>query len=195
MTLTTIKIDASDCYWRNLFTSEQLDEIEQYCNKFDTESGTIDNSNRSDSNMRQSNIAWIERNSECEWFFSAIEKAVNKINTRFFGFDIFRLNIMQYTLYDEAGSHYDWHWDMYYAVPLEGDSPQQRKVSVVLQLSDPSEYDGGELELSPGGSIKTVPKERGYMSIFPGFVVHRVSPVTLGKRKTLVAWFTGPDWR
>lgn len=195
MKLTTIKMEAADCFWSDLFTQDELDQIEQYCNTFDMTPGTINTDNGENTTVRKSNVAWINRNQDCEWFFSKIESAVNKINTRFFGFDIYHLRQMQYTLYNEEGSHYDWHWDMYYSGPFEGDTPMQRKVSAVLQLSNPEDYEGGELELSPGGLIKSIPKQRGYLSVFPGFIVHRVTPIISGERKTLVAWFSGPDWR
>jgi PKHD-type hydroxylase len=64
---------------------------------------------------------------------------------------------------------------------------------MVLQLSDPSEYEGGNLEiLSSQGEVLTVDKKKGFLAMFPSFKTHRVTPVTSGTRKSLVVWATGP---
>ena len=41
----------------------------------------------------------------------------------------------------------------------------------------------------------TAPKERGTVIAFPSYQLHRVTPVTAGIRKSLVAWVLGPDFR
>jgi len=64
-----------------------------------------------------------------------------------------------------------------------------------VQLNVGNDYEGGSLELLPCGTIKQIEKKKGYMVSFPSFVLHRVSPVVSCIRRTLVAWFTGPDWR
>jgi PKHD-type hydroxylase len=70
-----------------------------------------------------------------------------------------------------------------------------RKISVVVQLSDPSDYTGGELNLNGGNGIITAPKEKNTVIIFPSFVLHRVTPVLTGIRKSLVTWVAGPPLR
>ena len=69
-----------------------------------------------------------------------------------------------------------------------------RKLTLVLQLSDPSEYEGGELQsltsLQPG----TVNKKKGIIAAFPSWTLHQVTPVTKGVRKTLVIWVAGPQF-
>lgn len=199
MNLTTIRIEHTDCYWENLFTAEELESIDEYCQTFEVEIATAGNQPYvSDSlyKIRKSHVAWIPRNDDSNWFFSKIEAAVNKINSKYYSFDIYPLEMIQYTIYDEEGSHYDWHWDIFVGNELDNLKAQsQRKMSAILQLVEPSEYDGGVLEIAPSGVIKEIPRQQGYMSIFPAFVPHRVTPVTSGLRKTLVAWFVGPDWR
>ena len=51
-----------------------------------------------------------------------------------------------------------------------GPGLSNRKLSVVLQLSDPGEYEGGELQINVGGSILSVPKELGLICFFPSFL-------------------------
>jgi PKHD-type hydroxylase len=71
------------------------------------------------------------------------------------------------------------------------------KLSVSLQLSDESEYEGGELQFLNTGqnSMYTAPKERGTIIIFDSRVKHRVRPIKKGARKSLVAWMVGPRWK
>ena len=195
MNLTTIKIESVDCFWDGLFSDEELDQICEYCEQFPKETGTIGDAVK-DEEFRKSTISWIGKNQDSDWFFSRIESAVNKLNSKFYGFDLYRLNHMQYTLYEKDQSHYSWHWDMYTGNSLENlNNTEQRKLSAVLQLSDANDYVGGDFEYNSGSIIQTAEKKKGLLITFPSFVIHRVVPVESGVRKTLVAWFTGPDWR
>ena len=66
---------------------------------------------------------------------------------------------------------------------------------MVLQLSDPSEYEGGELQLLTGKEPTTIQKQRGLITVFPAWTLHQVTPVTKGTRQTLVAWISGPSFK
>jgi PKHD-type hydroxylase len=65
----------------------------------------------------------------------------------------------------------------------------------VLQLSDPDEYEGGNLEILSSREPTVIEKKKGLVSVFPSYILHRVTPVTSGVRKTLVVWTTGPKFR
>lgn len=200
MKLTTVRMEHSNCFWNNLFNDEELSAIIEYCEsipKVDAKVGT-DNSDdgQLNENIRYSKIAWIYRNEDTDWFFSRIESASNKLNSKFFGFDIETLTTLQYTVYDGESSHYDWHWDCFTGNNLDNLNDQkQRKLTSVLQLDDPDDYTGGFLELLPCGMAERMERKKGFMVTFPSFLVHRVTPVETGLRRSLVAWFTGPDWR
>jgi PKHD-type hydroxylase len=65
----------------------------------------------------------------------------------------------------------------------------------IIQLSDETTYEGGDLILenvseSPPEKIKN----QGTMLTFPSFIYHRLTPVTKGKRYSLVGWFEGPKF-
>lgn len=83
--------------------------------------------------------------------------------------------------------HYTWHSDS-----LPGDIV--RKISFSIQLTNPTEYDGGDLEFMPAITDKKI-RDQGTMTIFPSYKVHRVSPVTRGVRHVIVGWIYGPDFR
>ena len=70
-----------------------------------------------------------------------------------------------------------------------------RKLSVSLLLSDPDDYDGGDLQFKFGEEEQTAERERGMMTLFLSWSLHRVTPVTRGTRYSLVAWTSGPPFK
>ena len=84
---------------------------------------------------------------------------------------------------------YGWHLD------YGGNGTPSRKLSMVLQLTDPSQYEGGNLQLMTSGEPITVRKQRGLVVVFPSYVLHQVTPVTNGNRQSLVSWITGPTFK
>ena len=94
----------------------------------------------------------------------------------------------QFLVYrDTEGGHYDWHLDRGREAP--------RKLSLTIQLTDPSRYEGCELEFNIGGGTLSTPRSRGHVIAFPSYMIHRVTPITSGVRKAIVAWVTGPEFK
>ena len=103
------------------------------------------------------------------------------------GFDIESSEQAQLGEYGQGG-HYDWHVDEEFFNKEKG---RHRKVSVVMQLSDPSTYEGGDLLL--GYSQKTpASREQGAIVAFPSELMHKVMPVTKGIRYSATVWLNGP---
>ena len=73
--------------------------------------------------------------------------------------------------------------------PMSDDSV--RKLSMSCLLTDPSEFEGGNLQVQTSDTPYDVKLEKGDIVIFPSYVLHRVSPVTKGVRHSLVAWANG----
>lgn len=118
---------------------------------------------------------------------------VLKANRENFKYDIsgFDNEMMQYTSYSE-GEYYNWHTDS----GLLSEDPHQRKLSIIVQLSDPSDYRGGEVQImSEDGSMMVLPKVRGSVIVFDSRTRHRVRKVESGVRKSLVGWVVGPKWK
>lgn len=140
--------------------------------------------------IRSSKVYWLPKTQKFMDVYSALFNMVGQANGVFFNFRIDSINSrVQYTVYDETfKGHYGWHLDV-------GPSNSRRKLSVVVQLSDPSEYEGGELQIQTGEvSPITAEKEKGTVIIFPSYLLHRVTPVTKGTRRTLVLWVEGPPF-
>lgn len=92
----------------------------------------------------------------------------------------------EYVEYVPGNGHFDWHDDYSH----EGDhSP--RKLTIIFQLSSGDDYEGGDFQ-SWGVPVETLSRERGSVLVLPSFVPHRVTPVTRGMRRILVAWISGP---
>jgi PKHD-type hydroxylase len=90
----------------------------------------------------------------------------------------------------EREGHFDWHSDI-----GAGIWAAKRKLTIVVQLSDPADYTGGTLELRPDSNVAEAPRARGTAIVFPSFVLHRVTPVTTGTRWSLTIWSHGPSFR
>ncbi|KOG33018.1 oxidoreductase [Streptomyces viridochromogenes] len=95
----------------------------------------------------------------------------------------------QYVEYLPGNGHFHRHNDYSHD---QTDSP--RKITVIVQLSDASSYEGGGLQMF-GVDTEELPRERGSVLVFPSLIDHRVTPVTQGLRRALVAWVAGPRLR
>ena len=171
--------------WHNGFSDEEIQRIINTCEKLEKISGTIGGQKEEEdiSNIRKSEISWVKLNNETGWLYERMAWIAKQLNGQFFEFDLYGfVEDFQYTVYYPNGSHYTWHMDKGFS--SKGDSP--RKLSIVLQLSDPAEYEGGDLELFTEAQSTIITKEKGQVVAFPSWIIHRVTPVTKGIRRTLV---------
>jgi PKHD-type hydroxylase len=154
---------------------------------------------------RDSKTSWLP---STHWAGGLCYHYVLRANRENFLYDIegFDGEAMQYTSY-EKGEYYTWHNDASIEVsykPTENkqenfvitNSEQIRKLSFILQLSDPDDYEGGEVQLMNGdGRSYFVPKTRGTVIVFDSRTQHRVKKVISGHRKSLIGWVVGPRWK
>ena len=70
-----------------------------------------------------------------------------------------------------------------------------RKLGMTLQLTDPSEYEGGNLIINHTEYFDNFAANKGDLIIFPSWCLHKVTPLTQGVRKAVVAWAVGPDFK
>jgi PKHD-type hydroxylase len=171
------------------FTEEELDRLERYCDALPLKKAALAGLAMGDqyNHVRRTRVCPIGQTPEIAWFYERLVAICRRLN-RDYRFDLTDFSEPpQYLVYhhDENG-HFDWHMD-------QGTQPP-RKLSLTLQLTDPSRYEGGELQFN-GGNIVCAPKDRGAAIAFPSYIVHRVTPVTAGTRKAIVAWITGPSFR
>jgi len=142
-----------------------------------------------DTKKRITTISWIPFKDMHE-MYREIEATMLKANNNHFGFEGMQLTEPgQFTHY-LTGGFYDWHMDN----DVSGKhQPPVRKISMTLLLSDPSTFEGGELEFMD--EKKTVKLQQGQAIFFASWLRHRVKPVTKGERTSLVMWFGGPSFK
>jgi PKHD-type hydroxylase len=141
---------------------------------------------------RSSTIRWLDVENADADIAQYLMKYIKKSNRTNFGFDVTEMNEIQFTEYHgTAKGKYDWHHDVFFENP----QPFDRKLSIVVQLSKPEDYEGGDFEFMGAPNPGDAFKPRGSVLIFPSFYMHRVLPVTSGERMSLVSWIEGPKWK
>ena len=182
-------------YWDNFFTEEELTSMELYFNSQTLEEATIAGFEKNEV-TRIASISLIPSTNENNWIFNRLLQLTDLINSRFYNYDLLGFDYLQYTVYDKAGSHYAYHTDMIMDEKPKGALELPRKLSFSLILSDRDEFEGGDFNfmLSENGTL-TPEQKRGRIIAFPSFVLHRVTPVTRGVRKSLVFWACGPKFK
>ena len=175
------------------------------------------NINENDVYIRDSNISWLSD----QWIYDLIWPWVYKSNNRsgwHYEFDY--AEPAQFTVYNKD-QFYGWHSDgpndvhsvKRRKIPgvydeahkdksqftyVDGLIGKVRKLSITLMLSDPNDYEGGNLKFDRGAHNKDRYVEisdgminQGSMLVFPSYKYHCVTPVTKGTRYSLVVWFNG----
>lgn len=173
--------------WSGIIPSELLDDfIKEVEENWPVQEATTFNDA---SDYRSSKIRWINGNAFAQDLLTNFATMAAK------EMDIHIHNDceIQYTEYHATeNGKYDWHHD----IDWNRADGYDRKVSIILQLSDPSEYDGGEFSFSEvENPVPEQLRQKGTILCFPSYLVHQVSPVTRGTRRSVVAWFQGPKWR
>jgi len=177
--------------WKDAFTPREVNDIIAYGDRLQPMRAALAGRSDAIDHLRITRVAWMARKPEIEWLHARLEEMVLQINERFYRYELFGLNeAFQYTVYEGAeGGYYGWHVDV-------GErNYEPRKISISLQLSDASGYEGGDLMLQAGAGEFSAERARGTLIAFPSFVLHRVTPVTSGTRKSLVVWVAGPEFR
>lgn len=187
-------------YWPKHFTEAQCEKIIERALTLPSSDGKIgygDNKEVANSEIRRSKIRWIPR---FDPVFSdltgSMQLLFQEANKNAFGFNLSLFHEIQFTEYHATDvGHYDWHHDTHWV----GNSLERRKLSMVIQLSNPDDYHGGDFEMLQT-ECQEVPvpaaiRQRGTVIILPSFLRHRVTPVTKGLRYSLVSWHEGPCFR
>jgi PKHD-type hydroxylase len=176
--------------WEGALTAAEIDAITDYGDRLIHQKAEIARGREGIDDVRVTRLAWIERNADTARIYDRVAQIVLELNQRLFRFTLAGLENFQYTVYDgQEGGHYDWHID------YGRQSARPRKISLSVQLSDPADYDGCELQFQVDSKPAIAPRTRGAVIAFPAFFLHRVTPVRRGLRKSLVVWATGPEFR
>jgi PKHD-type hydroxylase len=179
---------------KQAFTPQECNEIIKLSNKFKIHDALLrDAVTREDivsNQYRKGKVKWLNpEDADTHWVYRKLTDITNRVNDQFWGWELDYIEDLQFTIYDDLNDNYGKHFDHIW------DSPGYRKLSFSLQLSDPSLYDGSNLELHMGENTFTGERSMGSMTFFPGFALHTVTPLTRGKRYSLVGWVCGPRFK
>lgn len=185
--------------WENRFCKATCERIITLASLLPEVDGVV-GSGSGESNLvkeiRRSKVRWLSgAMPDFKDLYLDLVDMFQQANKVAFGVELWHLHELQFTCYNsEDQGCYDWHNDVLW----QSQNLSHRKLSMVIQLSDPNNYEGGDFEMQPlflGSPDPAVLKKQGTTIIFPSFVQHRVTPVTKGTRYSLVAWMEGPKWK
>lgn len=155
---------------------------------------------RDDMAIRSTERGFFPTTPEFKWIYQSLLTFVEAANKKYWNFNLTGHELFQFGVYN-TGQFYSWHVDQF-ATPYKPPHPNAgmiRKLSITVQLDDDGDYDGGDFEMREPGVEDKVQRvdgirARGSLIVFPSFVVHRVTPVTRGIRRSLVGWILGPPF-
>lgn len=182
------------------FTDQELNLINYICSQKElhssktvSEKGIVVKENH----FRISNNSFHEPNNDNLWFFEKMNSAIEQINDSVYGFELYGYKSFQYTVYEgSAGGKYDMHMDLIMSDAKPADLLDTRKLSLSLLLSQPEQdYTGGDFLIHQGGYPEKVQAQKGSIIMFPSFMLHSVTPVLTGTRKSIVIWVEGPKFK
>jgi PKHD-type hydroxylase len=136
--------------------------------------------------IRKTKIKWVDNSKLITYAMSGY---VNDANNNYFKYEITHNQPIQFAEYT-GGDHYTWHTDA-------GNNEDNvcRKLSTVILLSDPNDFEGGDFEIFTGDKVDKPFSRQGSVVVMDSRDWHRVTPVTKGVRYSLVMWTMGPRLR
>lgn len=129
------------------------------------------------------------------WLYQRLREKIMWANQDYYRFNLTGLGeAIQFLRYDapegdNPGGHYNWHQD------FGGGYSSNRKLTIVIQLSDPKDYEGGRLSMFADGEYEIPHAEQGDAVMFISWQPHKVSTVTKGRRYSLAIWVSGPQFQ
>lgn len=155
-----------------------------------------------DRSIRDTNIAFWDPG---HWISGLLVHYASLANHEIWGYSLTISQGVQFGVYG-VGGKYDWHKDEF-DQPFGEEAPPawqglSRKISVVANLSDPGDYEGGELcfldtygKVWEDSEMSARMRQRGSVVVFPAYINHTVKPVTSGVRRSIVSWILGPPFQ
>lgn len=182
------------CYFRNWFSSVDCEKIIAELKDSNLQNPNIGFDYASqDPSYRRGKICWLDEK-KYEYVFDEIWKVARIANERWFDFHLTGLECVQFSKYQDDGrGFYKKHQDVFWL----NSTPHHRKLTCVLQLSNPDSYTGGDLILHDCDQYPDVNdlRQQGNLIFFPSFLYHEIMPVLSGERYSLVSWIYGPKWK
>lgn len=156
--------------------------------------GNNKNNEKLDKSIRNVSHCWLPYD-QFDWLYRLLEAEIKDMNWLNFKFNLDCMEMIDYLEYHAgADEEDDEHKHGKYVKHVDGSVNSNRKLSFSVLLSDPNEFEGGDLLIWNGHEPEVVPKKQGMITFFPSNVIHEVTPVTKGIRKSMVSWVRGPHF-
>lgn len=176
-------------YYEGLFTPYDIDRINKYWDAAKSEKATVSGEEKYNENLRKSSIIGLPPDEEHQWAFDRLGMLCLQCNQQRYNFELKgfyeNLQLAEYGV----GDFFDWHLDFGVG------EISVRKLSITVQLSKEDSYEGGDLQFMINQNVVTAPRKQGTVVVFPSFIMHRVTPITKGKRRSIVGWVGGLPYR
>ena len=190
--------------FKNLLTEQECDEIIQHFDSIQSKQATVvdynftnnkgntSHTDRQDHSYRKGSVKFSKDIPNVEKALMAMEFVASDTGI------VLTQDMVDFQLgiYDNVGDYFNWHPD--HKVQAATFYQQVRKLSASLQLTDPAEYQGCELQVRTeevSGRSYTCSKKKGDFIVFPSWLSHRVTKLESGHRDSLVLWYKGPESR
>jgi PKHD-type hydroxylase len=185
------------CYYESFLTKQACENIIKISSEINPKEAAVGGPDGTKPHeMRKSVVRFMDmKNPRYEQLNDLLWKLAIQANEKFFNFHISKLDYVQVAEYDSSyKGKYEKHHDIFW---INNDPKYHRKLSAIIQLTDPAEYEGGDFEFF---NLVHYPdkdkiRKQGTILFFPSFLEHQATTVTKGKRHSLAAWFDGPKWR
>lgn len=184
---------ANYIYLRNFLSEKECKAIIKEGQKGLHKATTYDKENKSiENSKRKTNISFLRQGGSVDNTLKKVIDGVCDTALKHYGFSITDIEAIQYAEY-EIDMFYGWHTD-------SGSSLKQtwkRDISASLILNEKKEYTGGSLQMVFADNISknnvVTPQdvenqEQGTLIVFPSSMIHQVTTVLSGIRKSLVLW-------
>jgi len=155
----------------------------------DTQEGKTENSklDKSTRNVEVKGITFKDKDA-FKLIKENLDPLIHNVNSQIFGFDLDGTCEFQISKYTE-GQYYNSHIDL-----LQTTSMSARKLSITVQLSAETNYEGGDFTFTDNIPNLEL-REQGSVIVFPSFLGHKVTPIKSGERYSLVGWYNGKLWK
>lgn len=182
------------CYFKSYFSKEYCNSILEKSKDLEFKKANLgENGLTTIDGYRKSDVTWLFPQDFSD-LYDEIWKLEREANKKWFGFHIDNLEYIQLAKYDgNIQGEYKRHKDVFWV----NNSERHRKLSAVVQLSDPNDYEGGDLTFFQCNEYpnKEDIRQQGTVTFFPSFIDHQANPVLKGTRYSMAIWFEGPKWR
>ncbi len=178
------------CWVEGYFNEDEVTQISNMYDAGDKKGAEVTGNEALEPDFRKSTVAFVEPGEEeFQNIMLKLAQLTTQINQQRYHFDLMgfyeSIQIAEYG----KGDFFDWHAD------FGNGSTSNRKLSLSVQLSDPEEYKGGNLQFMAHKKGVDAPRTKGTVIIFPSFVLHQVTPIISGKRRSMVGWVSGVPFR